>query len=92
MSAVPIELELLTRPDCHLCEEMKEAIAEALRGLVVQLREVDISHDAELERRFGNDIPVLFVNGSKAFKHRATVVELRKRLRRESVAAKKTPR
>jgi len=79
----PVELELMTRPGCHLCEEMKEAISQAARGLEIRLREVDISQDSELERRFGNDIPVLFVNGSKAFKHRATVQELRLRLRRE---------
>ena len=83
MRLTPVELELLTRPGCHLCEEMKEAISEAARGLEIRLREVDISQDSELERRFGNDIPVLFVNGSKAFKHRATVQELRLRLRRE---------
>ena len=83
MRLAPVELELLTRPGCHLCEEMKEAISEAARGLEIRLREVDISQDSELERRFGNDIPVLFVNGSKAFKHRATVQELRLRLRRE---------
>jgi glutaredoxin len=79
-----IELELMTRPGCHLCEEMKEALVEAARGFEIQLREVDISRDSELESRFGNDIPVLFVNGSKAFKHRATVRELRLRLLREA--------
>lgn len=83
MRLAPVELELMTRPGCHLCEEMKEAISQAARGLEIRLREVDISQDSELERRFGNDIPVLFVNGSKAFKHRATVQELRLRLRRE---------
>jgi glutaredoxin len=79
-----IDLELLARPGCHLCEEMKAALAEAARGIEVRLREVDISGDRELESRYGNDIPVLFVNGSKAFKHRATVRELRRRLRREA--------
>jgi glutaredoxin len=83
VKGVPIELELMTRPGCHLCEEMKEALFEAARGLEIRLREVDISRDSELEERFGNDVPVLFVNGSKAFKHRATVQELRLRLRRE---------
>jgi len=82
--AAPIELTLMTRPGCHLCEEMKEAIVEAARGLEIRLREVDISRNAELEREFGNDIPVLFVNGSKAFKHRAAIPELRLRLRREA--------
>jgi glutaredoxin len=73
----------MTRPGCHLCEEMKHAIAEAARGIDVELREVDVSRDPELESRYGHDIPVLFVNGRKAFKHRATVAEIRKRLRRE---------
>lgn len=83
MSSASIDLELLTRPGCHLCEEMKQAIVEAARGLPIRLREVDISQEGGLESRYGNDIPVLFVNGSKAFKHRATVEELRVRLRRE---------
>jgi glutaredoxin len=78
-----IELELMTRPGCHLCEEMKEALVEAARGLEIRLREVDISQDSDLESRYGDDVPVLFVNGSKAFKHRASVQELRLRLRRE---------
>jgi hypothetical protein len=62
---------------------MKRAIAEAAGDLEIRLREVDISKDSDLESRYGNDIPVLFVNGSKAFKHRATVQEIRVRLRRE---------
>jgi len=79
-----IELELMTRPGCHLCEEMKEALSQAARGLEIRLREIDISQDSELESRYGDDIPVLFVNGSKAFKHRATVQELRLRLGHET--------
>jgi hypothetical protein len=63
---------------------MKEALSQATRGLEIRLREVDISQDRELESRYGDDIPVLFVNGTKAFKHRATVQELRLRLGRET--------
>jgi hypothetical protein len=80
----PVEIELFTRPGCHLCDEMKAALAEAARGLEIRLREVDISGSFELESRYGNDIPVLFVNGFKAFEHRATIEELRERLRQES--------
>ena len=83
MKPAAIELTLMTRPGCHLCEEMKHALEQAARGLEVRLQEVDISQSQELESRFGNDIPVLLVNGSRAFKHRATVDELRRRLRRE---------
>jgi glutaredoxin len=76
----PIELRLLSRPDCHLCEVMKETVRQASLGLDVRFTEVDISNDEELLARFGNDIPVLFVNGSRAFKHRATAAVLRRRL------------
>jgi hypothetical protein len=74
-----LDLELFSRPGCHLCEEMKQAIREAAQGLEIRLRETDVSGDADLERRFGNDVPVLFVNGSEAFRHRATAAELRRR-------------
>ena len=75
-----IEVEIFTRTDCHLCEEMKEALSQAATGLDVELTETDIDADEQLTARYGNDIPVLFVNGSKAFKHRASVRELNRRL------------
>lgn len=75
-----IRVELLTRPGCHLCDELKRALEEAAVGLDVELKETNIDTDGELAARYGNDVPVLFVNGSKAFKHRATVDALRRRL------------
>ena len=77
-----IELELYTRPACHLCDEMKEALSRAVSGLDVRLTEIDVESDPELERRYGNDVPVLLVNGHKAFEHRATEAELRRRIER----------
>jgi len=76
----PIQVELLTKPGCHLCDEMKAALGRAAHGLPVDVREVDISKDPSLEKRYGVDIPVLFIEAKKAFKHRATEKELRKRL------------
>ncbi len=75
-----IDVELLTRTGCRLCDEMKQALKQAARGLDVQLRETDIDADEQLSAHYGSDVPVLFVNGSKAFKHRATVQELKRRL------------
>ena len=76
-----IEVELYSKPGCGLCDEMKQALFEAARGLRVRVTEVDISRDEALMERYGLDIPVLFINGSKAAKHRASVSELAKRLR-----------
>jgi glutaredoxin len=83
MPGARIEVELLTRAGCHLCDEMKESLFRASEGLELAFSEVDVSGDPELEERFGNDVPVLFVNGSKAFKHRASERDLRRRLLRE---------
>ena len=84
MSAPPIEIELLTQPGCHLCDEMKQALKEASKGLTIDLREIDISKDPALAKRYGEEIPALFINGSKAFKHRAKAKDLRERLQEET--------
>ena len=78
-----LTLTLYSRPDCCLCEEMKTVLAQVRRDISFDLEEVNISTDPELEARFGQEIPVLFVNGRKAFKYRLTVSELRRRLERE---------
>jgi len=79
---MPVQLRLYSRPGCHLCEEMKEVIASVATNVDLELEEVDISGDPQLEAEFGTEIPVLFINGRKAFKYRLTAADLRKRLRR----------
>ena len=82
-----LTLTLYSRHDCCLCEEMKAVLAQVRQGIPFALEEIDISTDPELETRFGQEIPVLFVNGRKAFKYHLTAGELRRRLARESPAS-----
>lgn len=77
-----VAIVLYSRAGCHLCEEMSAVVAPVARQLGCALREVDITGDAELEGRFGLEIPVLCINGRKAFKYRVTEAELRQRLGR----------
>ena len=77
-----ITLTLYSRPDCCLCEEMKAVLVQVQQDIPFDLEEIDISTDPALEACFGQEIPVLFVNGRKAFKYRLTVGELRRRLAR----------
>jgi glutaredoxin len=79
-----IELTLYSRADCPLCREMEEMIAGELARFPARLEKIDIGDNADLEARFGTEVPVLFVNGRKAFKYRCTARELRKRLSREA--------
>jgi len=65
---------------------MKAVLAQVRQGIPFALEEIDISADPELEARFGQEIPVLFVNSRKAFKYRLTAGELRRRLERENSA------
>jgi hypothetical protein len=62
---------------------MKAAIREAAEGRSLGVEEIDVDSSTELIEKYGGDVPVLFINGRKAFKHRVTVKELKKRLRRE---------
>lgn len=80
----PIQLTLYSRPGCHLCEVMKAVIAELAGEFPHRLEEVDISRDPMLEARYGEQIPVLWVNGRKAFKYRVSVEQLRRRLQAEA--------
>jgi len=76
----PREVTLYSRPDCHLCEEAKVAIAPLLCECGAILREVNIDEDPALQERYGWDIPVLFIGPHKAAKHRVDVAQFRRQL------------
>lgn len=80
---LPIALTLYTRAGCHLCEDMEAVLLPVAAEFGCVLERVDISSDPALEARFGQEIPVLLVNGRKAFKYRLTERELRRRLQAE---------
>jgi dihydropteroate synthase len=75
-----IALTIFTRPDCHLCDDMKAAVARVAATAPVPIRVdvVDITADPGLEALYSLDIPVLLVNGRKAAKYRVTEEELRR--------------
>ena len=63
-------LTLYSRPGCHLCDDMKEVVHRVSAAIPLSLEEVDISNDAELERAYGLEIPVLMMDGKKVAKYR----------------------
>ena len=82
-AAVPLQLTLVTRRDCHLCEEMAAAIAEVAPSFGAAIETRDVDADPELRARYTNDVPVLLIEGRKAFKYRVSAIELARRLRAE---------
>ncbi len=87
MSAV--EMTLYTRKNCALCDEAKSAIAETASrfGFRIALREVDVDHDPALRDKFTNDVPVIYIDGAEAFRHRVEPSDLAAYLRRKSAPA-----
>jgi glutaredoxin len=75
------EVTLYSRPGCHLCEEAKAAIAPLLREFGVSLREVNIDGDPVLRKRYGWDVPVIFLGARKVAKHRVNIEQFRRQLR-----------
>ena len=76
------QLRLLSRPGCHLCEEMRHQVEEILADVERQWEEVDVDSDPELARRYGETIPILFVNGHLFAKIRLPRLAAALRLRR----------
>jgi hypothetical protein len=59
----PVRLRLLSRPACGLCEELRQEVDTALADREREWEIVDVDSDSDLARRWGESIPVLFVNG-----------------------------
>ncbi len=67
-----ISLTLFTKPGCHLCEEAKTVVDSAIQQFKsehsseqpIELTEVNILEDQALLEKYGEEIPVLQINGS----------------------------
>jgi len=65
-----VRVVLYTKPGCGLCEKMKAEMSKAGCIELYTLEEVDINSEANLFARYQYEIPVLFINGVEAFRHR----------------------
>ncbi|MDX6289900.1 MAG: Glutaredoxin-like domain [Blastocatellia bacterium] len=54
---------------------MKDVISGSGCGGLYALEELDIERDPELFARYQFEIPVLFINGVEAFRHRVSAEE-----------------
>jgi hypothetical protein len=56
-------LILMTRPGCHLCEDAKAALYRVVAVTGDRWTERDVSGDPELEREYGDRLPVVLLDG-----------------------------
>ena len=77
-----ISVDIYSRPDCHLCDEAKEVIGRVQHRVPFELRVINVETDPKLEKEYGEQIPVVFINGSKAFKYHVDEARFEKRVKR----------
>jgi glutaredoxin len=60
-SSEPLELTLLERPGCHLCEDAARALEALQARRSFRLVRINIEADRELEDRYTFEIPVVLI-------------------------------
>ncbi|MBI3693548.1 MAG: glutaredoxin family protein [Acidobacteria bacterium] len=78
---MPPQVILYTRKACHLCHAAKEVLLRARHRADFALQEVDIDEDPDLRARYHEEVPVITINGKKAFKYHVDEQSFLKRLR-----------
>jgi len=65
------EVVVYSRKGCHLCDVVKETLTnlQGNRGAEFEWHEVDIDGDPLLQRKYNDEVPVVFIDGRKAFKY-----------------------
>lgn len=63
------EVVVYSRKGCHLCEIVKESLSKLERRGGFHWREVDVDSNDDLCRQFTDEVPVVFIDGHKAFKY-----------------------
>ena len=80
-----MRVELVTRRNCHLCEE---ALAQ-LRGLGVEPLLRDVDADPELARLYDFRVPVLLIDGRLAAEGKISHAQLRPLLKPRSATGRR---
>ena len=59
------QVVIYSRVNCHLCQEAEENVREVLTEIPFELEIIYIDGDQELERLYGEEVPVTLINGAK---------------------------
>jgi glutaredoxin len=75
-------LTLYSRPGCHLCDEARAALERVRARTSFTVREIDISTDDSLHKRYLERIPVVTLGDEELFEFFVDEAELEDRLYR----------
>ena len=79
---IKIQIEILTKKDCCLCDDAKEIIEKVLPDFSASLTTTDIESDPILFETYKERIPVVRLNGEESFVYKVHEITLRKKLKK----------
>ena len=59
------KVTIYSRHNCHLCEVAKEVVVSARNEAEFELEVIFIDGNAELEKLYGEEVPVTMINGKR---------------------------
>ena len=59
------QVVIYSRVNCHLCQEAEKNVREVSIEIPLKLEVIYIDGDQELERLYGEEVPVTLINGAK---------------------------
>lgn len=74
------QVVVYSRKGCHLCEIVKETLHKLERRGGFKWHEIDVESDTELRKKFTDEVPVIFIDGRKAFKYRMNETDFLRKL------------
>ena len=79
-----MKVTLFHAEGCHLCERAREVLEETRAEMPFELEEVDIGGHVELEAKYREWLPVVEIEGERAFVYFVDRDSLVRRLKRSS--------
>jgi glutaredoxin len=78
-----MQVTVLTRAGCHLCDDAHRQLTEQQRIYGFSLVVSDVDADPALAKRYGDRVPVVVINGKERFHGRVNKALLKRLLTHE---------
>ncbi len=79
----PIKLLFISKPNCHLCDEMWKELMEASHNVGLRIKTHSLQQGDSFYEQYYDKVPVLLINGEEAFRYRASASEIIEAIRRK---------
>jgi glutaredoxin len=77
-----VEVTILSRHECHLCDVVERMARQVQAEVPFVLIRVNIDEQDELAARYGDRVPVVLIDGQEMFAGKVTEGEFRRAIKR----------